>query len=200
MDEVFISYRRDDGGYVAAALADSLQQRFGPGSVFLDSGSLLPGVPFPAEIDAAVRRCLVLIALIGPRWLTATTPGGSRRIDDPQDWVRRELRAALTLGVPMLPVLLEGAVLPRATELPPDVRGFVDQGMTRVATGKLSADLVALGDHVRRLAPRITDRTGDTSDAASVQNNHVHGGGDLYASQGGGGMTINVSRPGKERW
>jgi TIR domain len=117
---VFISYRREDASWPARWLADRLTARFGPGVVFQDVESIGPGDDFAAEIEAAVAACSVLLAVMGPRWL-GVEEGGGRRLDDPDDWVRLEVEAAISRGVRVIPVLVDGARMPSAGELPPSL-------------------------------------------------------------------------------
>jgi predicted ATPase len=121
---IFISYRRRDASWPARWLADQLAVHFGAGVVFQDVDSIRPGDDFAAEIETAVGACLVLLALIGPHWLTARDDTG-RRLDNPQDWVRLEIEAAIKRGVRIIPVLVDGARMPSAEELPPSMRGLV---------------------------------------------------------------------------
>jgi WD40 repeat protein len=120
---IFISYRRADVSWPALWLADRLAGQFGAGVVFQDVDSVQPGDDFAMEIEAAVGTCAVLIALIGPRWLTAEGDAG-RRLDDPHDWVRLEIEAAMKRGVRIIPVLIDDARMPTAAELPPSLQGL----------------------------------------------------------------------------
>jgi hypothetical protein len=115
--EIFISYRRSDAGGHARYLFHALREAFEPQRIFFDLNSLEAGEDFPAEIDAAVRECRVLLALIGPGWVDAAAEG-RRRLDDPQDFVRREIALALELGKRVVPVLIDRAALPSAAQLP----------------------------------------------------------------------------------
>jgi hypothetical protein len=115
---IFISYRREDSAYPAGWLYDRLAQHFGRGQVFKDMDSIRLGDDFVAAITAAVASCDVLLALIGDRWLTLTGPDGRRRLDDPDDFVRLEIEAALNRNVRVIPVLVEGARMPQAGDLP----------------------------------------------------------------------------------
>jgi hypothetical protein len=72
-------------------------------------------------ITTAVESCDVLLALIGDRWLTITGPDGRRRLDNPDDYVRLEIEAALARNVRVIPILVDGAQMPRADELPPSL-------------------------------------------------------------------------------
>jgi hypothetical protein len=115
---IFISYRREDSAYPAGWLYDRLAQHFGRGQVFKDMDSIQLGDDFVEVITAAVASCDVLLALIGDRWLTLTGLDGRRRLDDPDDYVRLEIEAALNRNVRVIPVLVEGAQMPQAADLP----------------------------------------------------------------------------------
>jgi hypothetical protein len=115
---VLISYRRADSDYPAGWLFDRLAEHFGRGRVFKDVDSLEPGDDFAEVITAAVSSCSALVAVIGQRWLTITDEHGQRRLDNPEDFVRLEIEAALTRGVRVIPVLVNGASMPRSADLP----------------------------------------------------------------------------------
>jgi hypothetical protein len=115
---IFISYRREETAYAAGWLYDRLADRFGGGQVFKDVDSIQLGDDFVEVISTAVGSCDVLLALIGDEWLTITDADGRRRLDDPDDFVRVEIEAALTRNVRVIPILVDGARMPRAAELP----------------------------------------------------------------------------------
>ena len=115
---IFMSYRREDTAYPAGWLFDRLARHFGRDQVFKDVDSIELGDDFVEVITTAVGSCEVLLALIGSRWLTVADRNGQRRLDDPHDFVRLEIEAAFTRNVRVIPVLVEGARMPRADELP----------------------------------------------------------------------------------
>jgi hypothetical protein len=115
---IFISYRREDAAYPAGWLYDELTRHFGKDRLFKDVDSIRPGDDFVEKINIAVGSCAVLLAVIGKRWLIVTDTEGRRRLDDPDDIVRLEIEAALTRGVRVIPVLVDGSQMPRAAELP----------------------------------------------------------------------------------
>jgi hypothetical protein len=115
---IFISYRRDETAYPAGWLYDRLAQHFGAGQIFKDVDSIELGDDFVQVITRAVGSCDVLLALIGERWLTITDAQGQRRLNDPDDFVRLEIEAALTRDVRIIPILIDGARMPNADELP----------------------------------------------------------------------------------
>jgi len=110
---IFISYRREETAYPAGWLFDRLAERFGPKQVFKDVDSIELGDDFVQMITRAVGSCDVLLALIGDQWLTITDVHGRRRLDDPDDFVRLEIEAALTRNVRIIPILVDGANMPR---------------------------------------------------------------------------------------
>jgi TIR domain len=123
--QVFLSYRRGDVGGYAGRLADALRQRLGADSVFQDVVAIAPGQDFTVAIDRALDDCDAVLAVIGPGWLTAATPQGAPRLFDADDYVRLELARALDRNVRVVPVLVGGAALPAASELPDDLKGLV---------------------------------------------------------------------------
>jgi tetratricopeptide (TPR) repeat protein len=118
---VFINYRGEDSHSYGALLYRDLTDHFGEDLVFLDAESIPAGADFANELLTRVRAARVLLAVIGRHWLTVTDPTGRRRIDDPADWIRRELAEAFAAGVRVIPVLIDQAELPPAAELPVDI-------------------------------------------------------------------------------
>src|SRR5262245_2170432 len=125
LGRIFISYRREETAYPAGWLFDRLLDHYGDGQVFKDVDSMQLGDDFVDVIARAVGSCDVLLALIGTEWLTITDAAGRRRLDDPTDFVRVEIEAALTRKVRVIPILVGGARMPRAAELPESLAGLV---------------------------------------------------------------------------
>jgi hypothetical protein len=121
---IFVSYRREDTAYPAGWLVDRLTEHFGSGQVFKDVDSIELGDDFVEAISAAVGSCDVLLALIGDEWLTVTGEDGRRRLDDPADFVRVEIEAALRRDVRVIPILVDGARMPRAEQMPTSLAGL----------------------------------------------------------------------------
>lgn len=150
MLSIFISYRRDDSEGHAGRLYDDLVRRFGEGSVFMDVAGIEPGVDFRKAIDKYVGSCGVLLTLIGPGWLNAKSETGQRRLDDPLDLVRLETASALKRGIPVVPVLVHGARMPRAEELPGDLADLSYRNGLELSHSRWDADVAILVKAVQR--------------------------------------------------
>lgn len=116
---VFLSYRREDSADVAGRIYDRLALAFGQDQVFKDVDSIPLGVDFRDHLLQVVGRCDVLLAVIGDHWLVPGIGSEGPRLDDPKDFVRIELEGALQRGIPVIPVLVRGAAVPREADLPP---------------------------------------------------------------------------------
>lgn len=118
MADIFISYRREDSQGWVGRLAQALRERFPQAQVFHDITTIQPGEDFIVAIGRTLSSCKVFLAVIGPRWLGAQTAEGLRRLDDPDDYVRIEIATALARPILVVPLLLGGAAMPKATALP----------------------------------------------------------------------------------
>ena len=76
------------------------------------------GFDFVKQLDIQVPQCDVLLAIIGTNWLDAHDDKCQRRLDSAHDYVRIELAAALTRDIPVIPVLVDGAMMPSEDTLP----------------------------------------------------------------------------------
>jgi hypothetical protein len=120
----FLSYRRSDSATLTGLISEGILQRFGRGSVYMDVDSIPLGVNFRAHIVAALADCRACLAIIGPGWLHATDATGKRRLDDVDDPIRVELETALRIDRLVVPILVEGAVIPSRSELPEAMRAL----------------------------------------------------------------------------
>lgn len=146
---IFISYRREDSAGHAGRLYDRLSDRFGEEQVFMDL-TIEPGVDFVEVIDTAVTSCGVLLALIGDEWLG---PEGSdeRHFDDPRDYVGLEISTALERGIPIVPVLVQGAQMPRPEELPEALTALARRNAIELSDARWSYDVGRLIESLKGL-------------------------------------------------
>lgn len=118
---ILISYRRDDSAPWAGRLYDQLSRDFGQSHVFMDIDSIQPGVDFEKVLQSRMSSCNVCLPVIGRGWVDARLDG-RRRLDDPTDFVRREIEAALQRGAQIIPILVDGAAMPAASDLPDSLK------------------------------------------------------------------------------
>jgi hypothetical protein len=149
---IFISYRRDESRHAAGRLAEDLSQTFGADHIFRDVEGIELGVEFAKSLEKALAACSVMLVLIGPQWLNMTDhKRGGRRLEQPDDWIRQEIATALKRDVRVVPVLLEGATLPEASELPEDIRSLVGRQAMELSDARWRGDLQRLVDALAKL-------------------------------------------------
>jgi hypothetical protein len=141
MARIFISYRRGDSAGHSGRLFDRLRAAYGDDRVFMDVTGIEAGIDFVDAIDAAVGSCDVLLAVIGPEWLSSTGSDGKRRLDDPNDFVRVEIGSALRRDVRVIPVLVDDAEMPTADALPEDIRRLARRQAVELRDKRWDADI-----------------------------------------------------------
>jgi hypothetical protein len=149
---IFISYRREDAAADAGRLADYLSQRFGRDRVFLDVDAINPGTDFVQVLHTSLEQTAAVLIVIGPRWVTVTAGDGTRRLDSAADFVRLEVEAALGRTIPVVPVLVQGARMPSAPDLPASLAGLATRQAVTLDYDEFHDDANRLCD---RLAPMI---------------------------------------------
>jgi hypothetical protein len=200
---IFISYRREETAYPAGWLYDRLDERFGGGQVFKDIDSIPLGDDFVDAITRAVGSCDVLLALIGDRWLTLVDERGHRRLDDPEDFVRLEIEAALARDVRVIPVLVDGAHMPRAEDMPPSLVKLVRRQALELSPSRFESDtskLVAVLESTLADVQRAQGDTGPAArDAARAGQAEAPAAPQTALAAGAGGDAPPTGAPGDER-
>jgi hypothetical protein len=149
---VFVSYRRrGDAPGAAGRLYDRLEARFDPASLFRDIDSIEMGADWSKVLHDAIDSCQVMLVVIGPAWLELRDERGERRLDDPDDYVRREVELGLAQVAHVVPVLVGGGRLPAAAELPEPLRGLADRQYRTIDDDTFNADAAELIDDLARL-------------------------------------------------
>jgi tetratricopeptide (TPR) repeat protein len=148
-DTIFINYRREDSIGSAGRLHDWLAQTFGQQNIFMDVDSIPVGVDFVADLNSQVAACDVVLVVIGPNWLDAKDESGRRRLDNPDDFVAIEIAAALARDIHVIPVLVDGARMPKASELPDPIKSLVRRNAFEMRNAQFRRDADALISKVR---------------------------------------------------
>ena len=143
-DRIFINYRRDDAAGFAGRLADSLADYFGPGRVFRDVTGIDYGDDFEEVIHSRLAESGALVVIIGDRWTNVRNADGGRRLDDPGDYVGREISVAMKAGLPVVPVLIGNAAMPRPDELPEPLRELSRHNAMTVTDERWAHDVARL--------------------------------------------------------
>src|SRR5262245_48612623 len=139
--KVFISYRRDDSAGYAGRVRDRLERELGRDLLFMDVDAIPLGTNFSKVLHEEVAKCGVLLAVIGPNWSDVRDEHGNRRLDDPNDFVRIEIAAALQRDIPVIPILLDGASIPKADQLPSDLRELASRNGLDVRHASFHTDM-----------------------------------------------------------
>lgn len=121
---VLISYRREDTAAAAGRVYDRLSRLLAKPNVFFDVSTIGGGEDFARKIASEISKSDATLAFIGDKWLEKSPSGGGPRICEPDDYVRAELRTALSRPLLVVPVLVGGARMPRPEQLPEDIRAI----------------------------------------------------------------------------
>ena len=146
---IFISYRRGDTEGHAGRLYDDLVKYFGKDKVFMDVAGIEPGRDFRHVIDEQVTSCGVLLAIIGKDWINVKDGNGQLRLDNPSDFVRLETATALKRDIPVIPVLVHGAAMPLAEQLPADLADLCYRNAVELTHARWDSDVEILANALR---------------------------------------------------
>jgi hypothetical protein len=151
---IFLSYRRQEAAPYARLLQFQLRERFPKAQVFMDLDSIEAGLDFAEVIREAVDSCAVLVALIGRQWTTLTDEEGRRRLDNPDDYVRFEVGAALERDVRVIPVLVDGARPLHQQQLPAELQKLARLNALELSYGRYEYDADRLLNIIQRVLVR----------------------------------------------
>lgn len=152
MQGIFINYRRQDSQSAAGRLADHIKENMVGVPVFRDVETIEPGVDFIEAINRALESCGVLLAVIGPHWVSLTDAAGRRRLDNPNDYTRLEITTALKRNdVRVIPVLVEGAQMPEPDDLPEDLQALCRRNAIELTDKRWNFDVSQLIEALRKV-------------------------------------------------
>lgn len=169
MSLIFVSYRRQDTQSATGRLCDKLQTHFGSDQVFHDIESIEPGSSFPAIIASKIAASSIVLVMIGRRWLDAVGTEGRSRLFDPDDYVRLEVAAALQRGIPVIPVLVEGAAMPAGSVLPEPLAALATRQSHEITEQRWQYDSDQLVKEIERfVAPEGTSTVQEVTPLQAV--------------------------------
>jgi len=164
---IFLSYRREDSAGHTGRLYDHLSAHFGTERVFMDYATIQYGEDFVDVISKKLGGCAVLVAVIGKQWLTSADARGRVRLHDPQDFVRLEILEVLRRDIPIVLVMIGGAAMPRAEDLPEALAPLARRQALELGDARFQQDVVSLTTVLERITgpirtasePRQAERT-----------------------------------------
>lgn len=153
MPGIFVSYRRADSQGITAHIVDRLNIAFGEPMVFRDIYDIGPGYDFTQVLQNALAESTVMILVIGPSWVAELQRRQQRDQGVEIDWVRQEVRTALMRGIPIIPVLVDGARMPRPNDLPYELSSLPQYGSNAIPIyqSTFNTDIVPLLNSIRQL-------------------------------------------------
>ena len=151
MGGIFISYRQSDGAGWANWLYGRLSQEFGAANLFRDVNTTEPGLNYVEAVEHGVGQCEVLIAVIGPKWLTAEDTNGKRRLEDPRDLVRLEIERALARNIRVIPLLTDRTPMPTEDSLPDSLKALAFRNAVVVTNENSETDIARLVEVLKRV-------------------------------------------------
>jgi len=130
-DSIFISYRRSDSAYITGRVYDRMAERLGPGNIFRDVDDILLGRDFTDQLQQQLEVCNLMLVVIGPTWVDVRDQEtGERRLDNENDVVRQEVQIGLRRNIPVIPLLVRDAPMPREADLPFRLKPLADKAAT----------------------------------------------------------------------
>jgi hypothetical protein len=146
---IFVSYRREDAAASAGRLCDHLLRHFPRDHIFFDVDTIEPGLDFVKVLDEHVSKCDVLLAVIGRDWATIEIEG-EQRLSLPSDFVRIEVESALKRDIRVVPVLVDGAEMPRERQLPEELKPLARRQGLVISHASFAADTERLINVLKR--------------------------------------------------
>src|SRR5262245_55039084 len=151
--KIFINYRREDTIAIAGRLYDRLAETFGRDNLFMDVANIPVGINFEEYLKSQVAECDVILSVIGANWLNAKDETDQRRLDKPDDFVAIEIAAALARDILVIPVLVDGTRMPKASELPASLKPFALRNAIQVRNTNFGGDAEQLIAKMREAIP-----------------------------------------------
>jgi hypothetical protein len=148
---IFLVYRRADTGVITGRTFDRLCNAFEREQIFVDIDSIPVGCDFVDYLERAIKACRVMVVMMGNNWLGFDDSGGRRRIDLPLDYLRLELEMAIKHGVNLVPVLIDGASMPRRADLPESIGALADQAPIVLNNRSFGLDYPSLQNKLHEL-------------------------------------------------
>jgi hypothetical protein len=197
MGGIFISYRREDTQHAAGRLVDCLSLTFGTDQLFFDIDTIEPGLDFKKVVSQKVQACDVLLAVIGTNWLSSSDQAGARRLDNPKDYVRIEIEAALARDIRVIPVLIDAALMPSDDDLPDTLRSLTNRNAVRLVHERFASDAVGLTQALAKVVKPSIIANIESPSARPQSPSDWHA---SYASRNWGSFVLLLTRGSEQHY
>jgi TIR domain len=155
--KIILSYRRQDSAAITGRIFDRLAKKFGSRSIFMDVDNIPIGIDFRKRFNEELDTCNVLVVIIGKGWV-GERPSERPRIEDEEDFVRMEVEIALARDIPIIPVLVDGGIMPKPNDIPPSLSSLTYNNAAEVGSGRdFHANVDRLIEAIRAILVRSTE-------------------------------------------
>jgi TIR domain len=168
---VFICYRREDSAFAARAICDRLAACLQRENVFFDVDNIDLGLDWVKVLSRRIGECDALVAIIGKSWISRADNSNQRRLDNIDDPVRVEIAAALKRRILVIPVMVEGAAMPKRDDLPADLKDFANRNGLVISHPRFDADIENL---TSRLSSLLEERRRNDAKRAEREERKRH--------------------------
>ena len=146
---IFISYRKDDSKWNTQLLYDRLSRYFSSRTIFKDFNTIKPGEDYRQVITGALKKCHVLLVIIGKNWLNSLDENGQQRLKNPEDLLRIEIETALSRNIRVIPILFDNITMPPKTMLPESLWPLVLRQSLSVSETNFDYDIKHLAEAIK---------------------------------------------------
>jgi hypothetical protein len=129
----------------------------------MDIDTMKVGLDFVEQIEKAVQSCDVLIAVIGKNWVNIQDEEGHRRLDNPEDFVRVEIQAALERNIPVIPLLVGGVGMPKVSDLPDVIAKLARRHAMKMSDERFRSDATRLIEQISEYVTEAVPKNKSTS-------------------------------------
>lgn len=146
---IFISYRKDDSKWNTQLLYERLSHYFPPKVLFKDFNTIKPGEDYRKVINEALKKCHVLLVIIGKSWANSKDENGQQRLQNAEDILRIEIETALSRNIRVIPILFDNIAMPSKALLPENLWPLTLRQSLSVSETNFDYDIKHLAEAIK---------------------------------------------------
>ncbi|MEO6188413.1 MAG: toll/interleukin-1 receptor domain-containing protein [Ginsengibacter sp.] len=147
---IFISYRKEDSKWNTQLLYDRLSHYFPSKEIFKDFNTIKAGEDYRKVISEALKKCQVLLVIIGKNWVNSQDEKGVQRLQNPEDLLRIEIETALSRNIRVIPILFDNIAMPSQTLLPASLAPLLLKQSVSVSETNFEYDIRHLAEAIKK--------------------------------------------------